>query len=322
MKFTGLFLLVLFSHFHSKGQTAPLYSNFMFIKQVYNPATVGSEESLDIAVLYRAQWVNIDKSPSVQAVSIHSPLTVLNSSAGIFATNEMQGEERFTTLMLSYAYGHSFRKGKIAFGISAGMMQRAIDGSRLRSPEGIYSGSVDHEDDFIPDKLTSAFTGDFNAGIYFQTKNFYAGISANNLLESDVKLKWQHFSSEVKNTRYYTVTGGYRIKTAKKLYLVPNVSLRTDFVNVQAELNAILHYRDNIYAGASFRGLAPDLKDAFIAMAGFKVFKNLRVGYSYDFSLSSLNNSNSGSHEVYVRYSIPIKDLLSPGKIIYNPRFL
>jgi hypothetical protein len=72
----------------------------------------------------------------------------------------------------------------------------------------------------------------------------------------------------------------------------------------------------------SFRGFAPDLKDAVVLMAGFKIFKHLRLGYSYDIALSSLNDVSTGSHEVYVRYTINIKDLVNPGKIIYNPRNL
>ncbi len=294
----------------------------MFLKQVYNPASVGSEEMLDFLALYRSQWVGINGNPSVQAFSIHSPLTILNSSAGIFATNEMQGEERVTSVMLSYAYRYPFKKGSIAFGISGGIMQRAIDGSKLRSPGGNYAHGINHEDPLIPDNLSSGITGDVNLGVYFQTKKMYAGISANNLFESKIKLQVGTLESELKNPRYYTAVAGYRVKVGRKLYLIPNVSIKTDFINIQPELNSILQYKDNIYGGASFRGFAPDLKDAFVLMMGFKIFKNLRAGYSYEFSLSALNNANSGSHEVYIRYSIRIKDLLSPGKIIYNPRNL
>lgn len=288
-----------------------------------NPASVGSEESLDIAALYLTQWVGINGNPTAQALSIQSPLNVLNSSAGIFVVNEMQGAERYTAVMLSYAYRHSFKKSSLAGGISAGVFQRAIDGAKLRSPEGNYeAGGINHEDDFIPDKLTSAIAADFNAGIYFNTRKLYVGVSANNLLESNTKLRVQSAESEIKNPRYYTAVAGYRFKVGKKLNLISNVSLRTDFINTQAEINAILQYKDNIYGGMSFRGFAPDIKDAIVLMAGFKIFKNLKAGYSYDISLSSLNEVNSGSHEVYVRYSVSIKDLVNPGKVIYNPRFL
>jgi type IX secretion system PorP/SprF family membrane protein len=234
----------------------------------------------------------------------------------------MQGEERVTSFMLSYAYRYSFKKGSVAFGISGGIIQKAVDGSKLRSPEGVYGSTVEHNDDFIPGQLSSGFTGDMNAGIYFQTKKMYAGISVNNLVESAVKLQGQGQQSDLKNPRFYTIIAGYKLKVGKKLSLIPNVCVRTDFVNVQPEFNTILQYKDNIYGGASFRGIMPDSKDALILMFGFKILKNLRLGYSYDFSLSSLNNSNSGSHEVYVQYGIRIKDLVNPGKVIYNPRFL
>lgn len=318
----SLFFLSFFYQFIA-AQNSPVLSHFMFFKQQANPASVGSEDALDVAAVYRAQWVGINGNPTVQALSVQSPLNVLNSSVGLFIINEMQGEERYTSAMLSYAYRHSFKKISLAGGVSAGIFQRAIDGSKLRSPEGNYeAGRIDHEDDFIPDKLTSAIAADLNVGIYLSTRKLYAGISANNVLESNVKLQGQGVQTEVENPRYYTAVAGYRIKVGKKLNLIPNVSLRTDFINTQAEINTILQYKDNIYGGMSFRGFAPDLKDAVVLMAGFKIFKNFRVGYSYDIALSSLNEVNSGSHEVYLRYAINIKELVNPGKIIYNPRNL
>lgn len=306
----------------SVAQNSPVFSHFMFFKQLKNPASVGSENALDIAALYRAQWVGVKGNPSAQALSVQSPLNVLNSSAGIFIVNEMQGEERVTSAMLTYAYRHSFKKVNLAGGLSAGILQRAIDGSKLISPEGNYESGINHGDDFIPDKLASGISFDLNAGIYLNTKKMFAGISVNNIMESRSSLEWQNLKSEIRNPRYYTAMAGYRIKVGKKLNLLPSVSVETDFINTQAEFNTILQYKDNIYGGMSFRGFAPDLKDAVVLMAGFRIFKNLKAGYSYDVSLSSLNEANSGSHEVYLRYTINIKELVNPGKIIYSPRFL
>ncbi len=295
----------------------------MFLKPLNNPASVGSEDMLVFSALYRAQWVGIKGAPSAQAFSVHSPLTVLNLSAGAHVTNEMQGEERVTSVMLSCAYRLSFKKASLSFGLGGGIMQRAVDGSKLISPEGNYGASaVNHNDDFIPGSLSSGITGDLNAGVYFQTKKTYAGLSATNLIENSVKLQGQGQVSELKNPRRFTVIAGHSFRVGKKLYILPNVSIHTDFVNVQPEINAILQFKDNIYGGVSFRGSAPDSKDALVLMLGVKILKNLRVGYSYDFSLSSLNNANNGSHEVYVQYGIKIKDLAAPGKVIYNPRFL
>ena len=322
MRFRVSFCCLLVIANLSVAQNSPVFSNFMFVKPLSNPASVGSEDMLVFSALYRAQWVGIKGAPSVQAFSVHSPLTVLNSSAGVYATNEMQGEERVTRVILSYAYRYSLKKGSLAFGISGGVMQRAINGGKLRAPEGNYESSFNHNDDFIPASLSSGITGDLNLGVYFQTKKTYIGLSAINLIESSVTLQGQVQKSELKNPRYYSVAAGYRFKVGKKLYLLPNVSIHSDFVNVQPEVNVILQYKDNIYGGISFRGIAPDSKDALILMLGFKILKNLRVGYSYDFAMSSVNNATTGSHEVYVQYGIKIKDIINPGKVIYNPRFL
>ncbi len=304
------------------AQNSPVFSNFMNLKQLYNPATAGSDDAMEVFAVYRAQWVGIEGNPSVQALSFSSPLTVIGSSLGVFAVNEFQGEERVTSAMLAYAYKHSFRRWSLSLGVSGGIMQRAIDGARLESPEGDYSSGINHRDDYIPDKLSSGLTGDISAGVFLQMKSLYGGISANNLLESKAHVKWNNMSAEIRNPRYFTACVGNAFKISKKLSLEPNELISTDFINTQSEFNVILQFKDNIYGGLSFRGFTSNLTDALVVMAGFKFLKRFKVGYSYDFSLSSLNLANSGSHEVFVSYKLNIKELLNPGKIIYSPRFL
>ncbi len=322
MKFSFSSLLVLIFSLSAFAQNSTLLSNYLFLKPVYNPATVGSEDAIEIFAVYRGQWVGINGAPSTQAFSLNSPLNFFNSSVGLMVVNELQGAERITNVLLAYSYKLELKKSSLSFGASGGIIQRSIDGTKLRAPEGNYESGIDHRDDYIPNRLTSGITGDINLGVYYQTRKLYAGASLNNLMETPLSLEGQGGVTELRNPRYYTLMAGYRIKIGKKLNLLPNVIVRTDFVNTQPELNAILQFKDNLYGGLSFRGFTQDLNDAFIVMLGFKIFKNLRLGYSYDFSLSSLNNVNNGSHEVYLSYSIKMKELFNPGKIIYNPRNL
>ncbi|MNL88694.1 hypothetical protein D3C87_2185680 [compost metagenome] len=52
------------------------------------------------------------------------------------------------------------------------------------------------------------------------------------------------------------------------------------------------------------------------AMVGFQVSDAFYVGYSYDFETTELDNYNSGSHEIFLRYEIFKKN----SKMI-TPRF-
>jgi hypothetical protein len=39
-------------------------------------------------------------------------------------------------------------------------------------------------------------------------------------------------------------------------------------------------------------------------MAGFQISDAMYVGYAYDFETTRLNNYNSGSHEIFLRYEL------------------
>jgi hypothetical protein len=43
---------------------------------------------------------------------------------------------------------------------------------------------------------------------------------------------------------------------------------------------------------------------AVTAMAGFQISDAMYVGYAYDFETTRLNNYNSGSHEIFLRYEL------------------
>jgi hypothetical protein len=40
------------------------------------------------------------------------------------------------------------------------------------------------------------------------------------------------------------------------------------------------------------------------AMAGFQISDAMYIGYGYDLETTNLNNYNSGSHEIFLRYEL------------------
>ncbi len=315
-------LLLLVPFLGAVAQVYPQFTNFAHNRHVLNPAVSGSEEYLDIVALYRAQWVGINGAPSTQSLSANMPIYRISSGVGLMVLNDMMGAQRTTTIQATYAYRLKFRAGNLSFGIGAGFFQKGIDGSKLRSPDGIYNGGINHQDRFIPDHMVSGIGPDLSAGIYFNNKKVYAGVSVNNLLSSKVTVDGQGERAEIRTPRSMNAIVGYKIDLNRNLALQPNILVQTDFQTFQTGANVILYYKDNFHTGLAFRGSTGNNIDGFSALLGVRLIKQLHLGYSYDFSLSSLNQANSGSHEVFARYIINIKDGSKPGKIIYNPRFL
>ena len=61
--------------------------------------------------------------------------------------------------------------------------------------------------------------------------------------------------------------------------------------------------------------------DSVSGLASFYVTPTLRIGYSYDYTLSNLGAFNSGSHEVFLLFDLDLNRLSSAKGYDKSPRF-
>ena len=305
------------------GQQPAQYSLFMMNKLNWNPAYAGLDNSLSATGVYRAQWAGLEGNPITQNVNVHMPLYILSSGIGINLENDELGAERRTTGTVSYNYQLPVgRRGLLAIGLSAGLAQRTLDGSKLRSPDVDYdidASVIIHNDGLLPISQINASAATFGAGIYYYSERFEAGFAARNLSEPTVEL--DAISLVLKRTFFFNAGGHFDLGGSLSLH--PSLLARSDLAQTQTDIAAILQYNDNIFGGASFRGYNSDNIDAVAFIAGFKLSENVTLAYAYDLTLSALNQVSNGSHEVMINYNLNKRlGTGRPPKVIYNPRTL
>ncbi len=320
--FTLIICLVLFASI-LQAQQAPQYSMYMLNKYNFNPAYAGLDNSLSLTGVFRKQWVDLEASPVTQNLNLHMPLYYLGGAFGINLENDQLGAERNTSASISYNYFVPVsKKSLLSFGIGVGAIQKSLDGSKLRAPEGEYTDIFDHNDNFIPIGKVSATAPYVNAGVYFFSEKLEMGVAANNLIEPTATLSAEELV-KIKFIRNYFFNFAYSFEISRNLTIQPSIFAKSDFVQTQLEFSAIVKYNDNIFGGASFRGYNTNSIDAVIFIAGYKLNEKVTIAYSYDLTLSGLKNVSKGSHEILLNYNL--NKLIGKGvppKIIYNPRFL
>ena len=327
MKQTITYLFIWLAGFSLSAQQAPQYSLFALNKYNFNPAYAGLDNSLSITGVYRKQWVSLPGSPSIQTVNAHLPVYRLNGGFGINIENEEQGPERTTSATASYNYWLPVGKQHLlTIGLSGGLLEKSLDGTRLRAPDGIYGddpNNLEHNDGSLPLTEIRAMAPIFNAGVYFQGQQFEVGLSVSNLTESQISLTGGNANTKISlNRNYFLIfAGNYEIGSTFTLH--PSLLIKSDLVEHQIELSALLKYNDNIFGGASFRGYNSNTVDAVAIIAGFKLNPKMTVAYAYDLTLSALKSVSNGSHEIMVNYNLnKAIGAGTPPDIIYNPRFL
>lgn len=270
-------------------------SQYWRMKNFYNPAAIAETNNIESSMLYRRQWVGITRAPVNTIVSLNMPVQFLGKDhgVGVLFTTEKAGLFSNTSYLGQYTYKFKFKGNKtLQVGLQAGMMNIDFDASEVHIPDSDY-----HDKEEKPagggDKKV-----DGGLGIYWTTPKYYIGVSASHLWEPKFDLD-DETTSFIPRT--YFLMGGYNIKLNNPLIeLQPSTLLKWDEVTYQWDLTAKVEYNKMFNGGISWRK-----GDGFVFLLGVKI-RNIDAGYSYDLSTSEISKVSNGSHELFIRYSIPL----------------
>ncbi len=285
------------------GQQDPQFSHNMFNRLQPNPATAGSNDAICGSLLYRSQWVSFEGAPKTGLLSVDMPVEFLHGGLGLTLMTDELGAESTFNAKLAYALRLDVGNGKIALGADVGIMQRSLDGTKFNP--------LDLNDQLIPSGNVSGSAIDLGAGVYYNNEHFYIGGSATHLLEGEID--YGDLTTEIK--RHFYGMAGVSLDLTPTVALKPSVFVKNVSPKTITDININAHFNDRFYIGASYR-----TEDAIVAMLGFTVLQNLRIGYSYDITTSKIKDFSDGTHEISLGYCHKIRKKEPP--LIKNVRFL
>ncbi|MBK7475795.1 MAG: PorP/SprF family type IX secretion system membrane protein [Haliscomenobacter sp.] len=315
-----LFLACFGWSFVVQSQQAAQSSLYMLNPFHWNPAYAGMDFSLSAIAGFRTQWVGLEGAPLTQYLNAHVPLEILHGGIGIKAENDQYGAERNSWVSLAYNYHLALGPGTLGVALGGGLAQRALDGQKLRTPEGFYLDNIlDHRDAILPQGLAQGMTATFEAGLFYQTEFWETGFGIRHLTAPSIDLST--FQSPLERTYFFQL--GFHAELSRMLSLRPAVFVRSNLIQTQTDAGFMLRYNETFSAGASFRGYNASSIDALVVVAGLKLSEHLQLGYAYDVSLSPLKQVNNGSHEILLAYALDkVFGAKKLPKLIFNPRNL
>jgi type IX secretion system PorP/SprF family membrane protein len=280
------------------AQQSAQYTQYIFNGLIINPAYAGTKEILNANAMYRSQWAGLDGAPTTQTLTADGAVNDNKIGLGFQVVNDHIGAEGQLSFMGSGSVHLDVSEdARLSFGLSGGLRQYTLDGSKIKT--------TNPNDPLIPNTKTSTILPNADAGIYYHTEQFYLGVSGANLtgIKSDYVLA---------PSRHYFLTSGYVFNLGSFVKFKPSFLIKSDFkAPSNVDLNAFLLFGERLWLGGSYRtGMylfpAPDTNrnlDLSNAMAGIVelyLTKKIKVGYSYDFTVTGL--SNYASHEISLGY--------------------
>jgi type IX secretion system PorP/SprF family membrane protein len=273
------------------AQQLPQYSNYMINDYVMNPAIGGSNPYFEGKSNNRYQWIGITDAPRTYILSVNGPTKNLKMGLGGILFTDIVGPTRRTGLYLSYAYHLKMsEKIKVSLGISGGILQFAVDGSKitLRDPADMV----------ISNGLQSVIMPDFGAGIYVYStdKKWYVGASVPQILQNKIKFFDNSTTTLSKLATHYYASAGYKFTINDDFKIEPSTCIKyVTPAPLQFDLGIRGIYREKIWLGGAFRYL-----DAVSAMVGYTMQENITFAYSYDFTMTNIKKYSTGTHELMI----------------------
>ena len=288
------------------SQQDPLASHYMFNTLTYNPGISGISGMICATALNRQQWVGFEGAPTTTIFNISTPLPIFNGNngAGLMIESDNIGFDKDINLSGAYSYHLDIGTGKLGIGVSLGMLNK-----KLEPVWEIPSGDIHTPasgDPLIPENKESYVAFDAGLGLYYNADKYYAALSVTHINQPKIKFtKGMPYIS-----RHYYLTAGYTLQLRNpSLELIPSALAFSDGKILQFTVTSLLRYNKKLWGGVSYRA-----GDALIGMIGLELYNGLRLGYAYDFTVSDMSKSNSGSHEFMVNYCFDLNFGKSPMK--------
>jgi type IX secretion system PorP/SprF family membrane protein len=201
-------------------------------------------------------------------------------------------------------------------GLYFGYGTNGLDRSRLTLGDGLeFQGqSLDPE----LNKLGRQDYFDFGSGFIFYNRNLWLGGAFHHMNQPNLSVLNDVSRLPMKTS----IHGGARLSLyngprtlAKVSYLTPSFIFRKQGKSFSQLDVGINYHIDPVSVGFWYRGkpfektvINSVAQDALILSLGM-YFKNLSIGYSYDFTISELQTAAGGAHEIAITYEFTAKPL-------------
>jgi len=339
--FKSLIILLFFSlYYQATYAQDPNFTQFLNKPLYYNPGFAGINAGLDVNVSYRRLWPGIPGKFETCFISLNKSFWILNKKDkemglggfGLTVLSDTEGDGYLKTISLGIPFSSRVKVGNrshLYFGIMPSIVQKSVlwDELIFRDQLDPYYGIIYTSSFIKPDNSQTSFFDVSFGVVYEYEKPPGKNTDKHTVLRSGIAI----FHATSPNQSFFAgvdsplpfklvIYNDLLLPISKKDYRNPEVLINPGLLfEIQGPCRSFnfgfdLHCND-LLIGIWYRNknLQTRNTNAICCLVGYqyKIKKtNAEISYSYDFTLSKLSSSATGSHEITLQFGFE--------KLIFN----
>jgi len=318
----------------TKGQDpqfTQFYANPLYLAPSFAGATAGDR----LTAVYRNQWPELNNVFVTYSFSYDHFFENFNSGVGVLVMRDVAGSGNLGLLNAGVLYSYDIKVTPdfhLRPGVHFNYTQQGIDYHKLVWNDQLSAGGISGST--IEQPPTDAYKPDvdFAVSLLGYTDRAWGGFTVDHLLRPNYGL----YNNEARWPMKFTIYGGYQIVKRGQLLNPVDETLSLALYYMHQDIYnqvvvGLYWYKAPLMLGFWYRGM-PFYKgsndeyqkdprgDALAFLVGYKM-NQLRVGYSYDFTISNLVSSTGGAHEVSITYEFKTTRKKQKARMVPCPEF-
>lgn len=322
-----IIIISLFFVFRAASGQDPQFTQFYANPLYLAPSFAGATHADRVAAVYRNQWASLPGAYVTYSFSYDHFFDNFNSGVGILLLRDVAGTGNLAQTNAGLQYSYDIKINNIWHvrpGIHVNYTQMGIDYLKLTwndqlTASGTGGSSIEQPGEAVKGDV------DVSSSVLAYSEKYWFGFAADHLLTPNYGL----WNNNVELPMKFSVFGGAQVVKRGQLFNPIDESLSLAFLfrhqGLYNQLDlGVYWYKAPLMLGLWYRGVpvlgADPRGDAMAFLIGYKM-DDIRVGYSYDFTISNLVSSTGGSHEISVVYEFQTTRTRKKKRMVPCPEF-
>lgn len=276
------------------AQQDPNRTFYRYNMNLVNPAYAGSEDTSEIGINFRSQWVGVQGAPETQSV-FFSTQAGKNVGLGVSVINDRTFVENQTALAIDFSYRVMLSENtNLFFGVKAGANSYKVNTS------GLTTFGIGADPSLMG--IDGGFTPTIGVGAFLKGEHYFLSLSTPNVITSDRLEQLNGLAKLGASRTHVYLAAGYDFALGKTVVFKPSTMIRhVDSAPISIDLTAAFNFNELVELGGSYR-----VDEGFGGLLIFNVANWAVIGYAFE--ATSQNpvavESNGTNHEVYLKLKL------------------